>query len=214
MAPGAVRLDGREDDRVRARPQRERDRERERPLRLALGLLVHWDPIEGDRYLGHTATARDDGGQDGDLVRDAGAIFRIADGQRERGEPLVVNGPDFLVVGAGGVAGGEDDGVGAFPERQREVQRDRPGRGRLVQARDLAAVHGNEDARHPLRTRDDAGEGHRVLLHAGLIQGRGEEHLQGRDLGDTHGRNPPGSRRGQPHDFGSEEADARCPAGS
>ena len=108
-----------------------------------------------------------------------------------------MNGPDLLVVGAVGVAGGDDDGVGAFPERQREVQRDRSGRGRLVQARNFAAVHGHQDACHPLRTRDDAGEGHRILLHAGLVQGRGKEHREGHDLGDTPVRNPPGSRHGQ-----------------
>ena len=62
LAPGAVGLDGREDDRVGARPQRERDRECERLLRFTLGLLMHLDPVEGDRRLSHAATGRDDGG--------------------------------------------------------------------------------------------------------------------------------------------------------
>jgi hypothetical protein len=163
------------------------ERDREGSVFEARGrLLMDLDPIEGDRRLRHAATAGDDGGQDRDLVGDVGAVLRIADGQRQRRGLLVENGADLLVVGAAGVAGGEHDGVGSLPEGQREVQRDGSRRGRLVQARDLAAVHGDQDARHPLGVRDDAGEGHRLLLDAGLIRGRGEEDFEGRGLGDAH----------------------------
>ena len=92
---------------------------------------------------------------------------------------LVVDGADLLVVEAVGLGGGDDDGVGPLAEGEEDVQGEGADGGRLLDAGDLAAIEGDEDAADAGGAGDEAGQGDGVLLDAGLVARGAEGELEG-----------------------------------
>ena len=213
LARGAVGVAGAEDDRVGPGAEDQRDGEGEGPLRSALGLLVDLRSVEEDGHLGDPAAGGQDRGEDRILVGEAGLVLRIADGEGERGPELVMDGADLLVVEAVGLGGGDDDGVGPLAEGEEDVQREGADGGGLLDAGDLAAIEGDEDAAHAGGAGDEAGEGDAVLLDAGLVARGAEGELEGARRGRLRDAWPwPLTARGAP--AGGEGAAQGGPAGA
>ena len=97
---------------------------------------------------------------------------------REWDGAIEEDGANVLLGHSVGVGGGDHDGVLAVLQLEGKIHGQRLHRRPLLQPRHLDAVEHHEHAPHTLAARGEAGEGYALLVHAGLIPGRGDGDLE------------------------------------
>src|SRR5882724_5987701 len=177
LTEDTVGLAGAEHDGVHPLSELDRRGHGHGPLGTALVLLEHLSAVEGHADLRHPTARSDHSRHHAHLVGHAQSVLRVAEVYGQGNAFLVVDRADLLVDHPIGLGGGDHQDVLPLAQLEGEVHCQDPLRLLLFQARDLYAVHRDDNPADSLAARHEPRQRDTFLVHPGLVSWRGDGHL-------------------------------------